>query len=179
MRKINAVITPVILILFILHGVSGAFNLTGFGNSLTRIIAWPMAGLIGVHMVFGIILTAQTLQAQNKAGVSYPKENRLFWARRISGFLIMILIGFHVYAFTGVSADHFRLTEFTPVLLGCQILLVISIAVHVISNVKPMLIALGVPKLKPRAGDIIFWVTILLCVMAAAFIFYYFRWGAV
>ncbi len=179
MRKINAVITPVILILFILHGVSGAFNLTGFGNSLTRIIAWPMAGLIGVHMVFGIILTAQTLQAQNKAGVSYPKENRLFWARRISGFLIMILIGFHVYAFTGVSADHFRLTEFTSVLLGCQILLVISIAVHVISNVKPMLIALGVPKLKPRAGDIIFWVTILLCVMAAAFIFYYFRWGAV
>lgn len=179
MRKINAVITPVILILFILHGVSGAFNLTGFGNSLTRIIAWPMAGLIGVHMVFGIILTAQTLQAQNKAGVSYPKENRLFWARRISGLLIMILIGFHVYAFTGVSADHFRLTEFTPVLLGCQILLVISIAVHVISNVKPMLIALGVPKLKPRAGDIIFWVTILLCVMAAAFIFYYFRWGAV
>ena len=179
MRRINAVITPVILILFILHGVSGAFNLTGFGNSLTRIIAWPMAGLIGVHMVFGIILTAQTLQAQNKAGVSYPKENRLFWARRISGFLIMILIGFHVYAFTGVSADHFRLTEFTPVLLGCQILLVISIAVHVISNVKPMLIALGVPKLKPRAGDIIFWVTILLCVMAAAFIFYYFRWGAV
>lgn len=179
MRKINAVITPVILILFILHGVSGAFNLTGFGNSLTRIIAWPMAGLIGVHMVFGIILTAQTLQAQNKAGVSYPKENRLFWARRISGFLIMILIGFHVYAFTGVSADHFRLTEFTPVLLGCQILLVISIAVHVISNVKPMLIALGVPKLKPRAGDIIFWVTILLCVMAVAFFFYYFRWGAV
>ena len=179
MRKINAVITPVILILFILHGVSGAFNLTGFGNSLTRIIAWPMAGLIGVHMVFGIILTVQTLQAQKKAGVSYPKENRFFWARRISGFLIMILIGFHVYAFTGVSADHFRLTEFTPVLLGCQILLVISIAVHVISNVKPMLIALGVPKLKPRAGDIIFWVTILLCVMAAAFIFYYFRWGAV
>lgn len=179
MRKINAVITPLILILFILHGVSGAFNLTGFGNSLTRIIAWPMAGLIGVHMVFGIILTAQTLQAQKKAGVSYPKENRLFWARRISGFLIMILIGFHVYAFTGVSADHFRLTEFTPVLLGCQILLVITIAVHVISNVKPMLISLGVPKLKPRAGDIIFWVTILLCVMAAAFIFYYFRWGAV
>ena len=179
MRKINAVITPVILILFILHGVSGVFNLTGFGNSLTRIIAWPMAGLIGVHMVFGIILTAQTLSAQKKAGVSYPKENRLFWARRISGFLIMILIGFHVYAFTGVSADHFRLTEFTPVLLGCQILLVITIAVHVISNVKPMLISLGVPKLKPRAGDIIFWVTILLCAMAAAFIFYYFRWGAV
>ena len=179
MRKINAIITPIILILFVIHGVSGAFNLMGFSTSVTRIIAEPMAGLICVHLVFGVILTGQTLQARRRAGTSYPKENRLFWARRISGFLIMILIGFHIYAFSGVTPEHMRLHNFTGILLTCQILLVISIAFHVITNVKPMLISMGIPKLKPKVNDIAFWTAILLAFMAAAFIFYYFRWGAV
>ena len=179
MRKANAFIAHIILLLFVIHGVSGAFNLLGFSTSITRIVALPMAGLVCVHVVFGIILTVQTLQAQKRAGASYPKENRLFWARRISGFLIMVLVGFHVYAFTGVTPEHMRLHYFGPMMLAFQLLLVASVAFHVITNVKPSLIALGVPKLKPRAHDLLFWAAILLAFMAAAFIFYYFRWSAV
>ena len=178
MRKANAFIAHIILLLFVIHGVSGAFNLLGFSTSITRIVALPMAGLVCVHVVFGIILTVQTLQAQKRAGVSYPKENRLFWARRISGFLIMVLVGFHVYAFTGVTPEHMRLHYFGPMMLAFQLLLVATVAFHVITNVRPALIALGIRRLKPRAADLLFILSAMLVVMAVSFIIYYIRWNA-
>ncbi len=179
MRKTNAVISHLILLLFIVHGIIGAFNLMGVGSVTTRIIAWSMVGLICVHTVLGTTLTVQTLQAQKKAGVSYFKDNLLFWARRISGFLIMVLIFFHIFAFTGVSADHYRLPNFDLFKLITQILLVISIAFHIITNTKPLLIACGIKKLKPKVNDIVFWASILLLFMAVAFIIYYIRWSAI
>ena len=47
---------------------------------------------------------------------------------------------------------------------------------HIITNVKPMLITFGVKKLRPKAGDILFFVSAALLLMAAAFIIYYIRW---
>ena len=179
MRKANAVISHCILVLFLIHGVLGAFNLMGVGSVTTRVIAWTMVGLIAVHTVLGTVLTAQTLQAQKRAGTAYWKENRLFWARRLSGFVIMVLICFHILAFSGVSAAHYRLPQFDVFQLITQILLVLAIAFHVITNVKPMLISFGIKRLKPRVNDLVFWIAALLLVMAIAFILYSVRWRAV
>lgn len=179
MRKLNAVISHLILLLFVVHGVMGAFNLMGVGSVTTRIIAWTMVGLICVHIVLGVALTIQTLTAQKKSGASYPKENRLFWARRISGFIISILIFFHIFAFSGVSAEHYRLPNFDAFKLITQLLLVLSVGFHIVTNVKPMLISFGIKKLKPRVNDIVFWASVLLLFMAIAFIIYYLRWVAV
>ena len=47
MRKINAVLTVLILILFLLHGVAGAFQLFGAGSNTLKILGWIMGQSAG------------------------------------------------------------------------------------------------------------------------------------
>lgn len=118
-----------------------------------------------------------TFIAQRKAGVSYPKENQVFWVRRISGFIIMVLLIFHLTAF-GYDADGtYRLHWFTAGKLVTQILLAATVAVHVISNVKPMLLSFGIKGHKSWAKDIVTILTVLLLFMLTAFVVYYLRWN--
>ncbi|MCR4751859.1 MAG: pilus assembly protein PilX [Eubacterium sp.] len=179
MRKWNGILSAVILVLFLIHGILGGFQLLGAGNIISKALAGVMVLLIGIHVVIGIILTAQTLKIQKQTGAPYFRKNLLFWARRLSGFAIMILLFFHVAAFSDSSAGVFRLIPFGKMRLAAQILLVIAIAVHVISNAKPMLITFGIRGLREKAGDILFVMTVILLFMAAAFIVYYLRWNRV
>ena len=59
-----------------------------------------------------------------------------------------------------------------------QLLLAASLAVHVISNVRPMLISFGIRSLKERSGDILFVLALLLLFMTLSFIVYYIRWNS-
>ena len=135
-------------------------------------------GLIAVHTVIGIRLTADTLRVRKKTGVGYFRENTLFWARRVSGFAVMVLLVFHITAFGDRSGALYRLQWFDTAKLVTQLLLTGTLALHILSNVKPVLISFGVRSLKERAGDILFILSVLLLFMAAAFIVYYIRWNS-
>ena len=176
MRKFNAILSAVILILFSIHAFLGTLNLTGIASVITRQIAWSTVDLIILHTVLGTVLTIKSIRIWHKTKVSYWKENLLFWGRRISGFVIMILIVFHITALSTTNVNGLRLPLFDEWKLATQILLVIAIAFHVITNVKPMLISFGIKKLKPKAGDIIFWLSVLLLAAVVGFIIYYIRW---
>ena len=180
MRKFNAVLSIAILVLFLVHAISGAFQLMsviGGGSQILSIISWIMLGLIILHIVIGIKLTADTLKAVKKSGVSYGKENRIFWVRRISGFAIVLFILCHVIIFMGKSGEAYRLNYFGVIQLISQILLVISIAVHVLSNIKPLLIAMGVRGFKDVFIDTLFILSIILLFAGAGFVVYYLRWN--
>ncbi len=179
MRKWNTLISLLVILLFVFHAVFGGFQLAGImegGSALMQVTAWLMLGLIILHALIGCVLTGQTLKAVRKSGVSYFKENKLFWARRISGFAILLFILFHVLIFIGRNEGAFRLNYFGTAQLISQILLVITVAVHVITNVKPVLIAAGIPGLKKYAVDILLVLAILLLLSGAAFVIYYLRW---
>ena len=177
MRKLNVIISHIIILLFIIHGVLGAMSLAGIGHINPKQIAWVMVGLIFVHTVIGTVLTVKTLYVMKKTGVPYFKDNSLFWARRVSGFAIMLLIFFHITAFSYKTYGVYRLKQFTFCRFAVQMLLLISVAVHIITNIRPLLIGLGVKSLKERAGDILLFVSIMLLFMAAGFIIYYLRWN--
>lgn len=177
MRKINAVISAAIMVLFVIHGTMGAMTLLGVGHINFKYLAWVMAGLIAVHTLIGIILTAKTLAVCKKTGAPYFKENSLFWARRISGLAVMLFVFFHVNAFSYTTYGVYRLKFFGIGKLISQFGLLASAAVHIITNTRPMLIALGVKKLRPRAGDILLFLSIMLAVMALAFVIYCIRWN--
>lgn len=179
MRKANAILTAVIMVLLLLHGVLGSLSLIGAGETTLRVLSWITLGLVGVHMILGIILTAQSVKVWHKTGAPYFKQNHLFWARRISGLAIMILIAFHVTAFGGMNQGAFRLSYFGTFKLITEILLAVAILFHIITNVKPMLISFGIKKLKPKASDILFVVSILFVFFVAAYIIYFIRWNAV
>lgn len=177
MRKLNVIISHLILVLFIVHGVLGAMTLTGVGHISPKWIAWTMVALILVHAVIGTIMTVQSLYSMKKTGAPYFKENSLFWARRISGFAVMLFILLHVTAFSYHTYGVYRLKRFTAGKLAVQLMLLLSVAVHIISNIRPLLIGSGVKSLKERAGDILLFLSLLLLFMAAAFIIYYVRWN--
>ena len=177
MRKWNAVLTAVILVLFLIHAILGSFQLFGIGNTAGKAIARAAEILIWIHVLIGVKLTVDTLRAQHKAGARYFRENALFWARRISGFAVMVLLLFHFNAFGDNSGPLYRLRVFDSTKLISQLLLVLSIALHVITNVKPALIAFGIKSWKARTGEILAILSVLLLVIAAAFIVYYLRWN--
>ncbi|MBQ9065378.1 MAG: hypothetical protein IJ123_08030 [Blautia sp.] len=177
LRRLNAVITGLILILFLIHAMFGVFQMLGAAGTWHKRIAGFSSGLIVIHLIIGIKLTADTLKVQRRTGTAYFKENRLFWARRISGVAVMILLFFHMAAFTTAVEGQTRLVWFNGYSLLFQIFFVLSLALHIISNVKPLLISFGVSRLKELSFDILFVLSILMLVMTAGFIVYYFRWN--
>ena len=180
MRKINAILSMAIMALFLVHMVAGILELSGLmagGSAVLSVVAWVMAALIAVHAIIGIKLSADSIIACKKAGVSYFRENKLFWARRISGFAVMVFLIVHILIFRGSTQGGFyRLNLFAGAQLVSQILMVLSIAVHVITNVKPSLISLGIRSLRDYVADILVVLSILLLLSGAAFVVYYLRW---
>ena len=180
MRKWNAIISGVMLILFLVHAVAGAIELMGLYDGLNQfvsIVAWMLTFCMVIHILLGIRLTCDTIRACRKSGVSYFRENKLFWARRISGFAIVLFMIFHMVIFYGRSVDGvYRLHFFGKAELITQIFLVLSVALHVLTNVKPSLIALGIRSLKDYAVDLLIALSVFLIFMGAAFFIYYIRW---
>ena len=177
MRRANAIFSALILVLFLLHAVLGSFQLFGVGTATMKGLSHGMTTLVAVHTVLGLILTVQSLRVWRRTGAPYLRQNALFWARRISGLAIMALLVFHMYAFSYTVDGAFRLQWFTALKLATQLLLLSAVAVHVIANVKPLLISFGVKRLRPRAADMLFVLSLLVLFMAAAFIVYYLRWN--
>lgn len=180
MRKWNAVISAAILILFVIHAAAGVFQLSGLypgGQAVLSALTRIMLTLLVLHAVFGIILTVRTLRTCRESGISYFRGNKLFWARRISGFAVLLLIFFHVMTFLSTGSGAFRLPYFGGGALTIQLLFVAAVAVHVIANVKPILISFGIRNFKEFAADILIILSVILIFAGVAFFLYYLRWN--
>jgi len=176
MRKLNAIITVLIMLLFLAHGILGAFQLTGVGNTAVKPLAWAAVVLMAFHTMIGIRLTAESLRVWKRTGAPYFRENALFWARRISGFAILVLMVFHITAFGHQTELGYRLRVFNMMRLTAQILLTASLSLHILTNIRPLLISFGVRSLKKRIGEILIVLSVILLFMTAALIVYYLRW---
>ncbi len=178
MRKFNMFLTIGIMLLVILHGLEGAFSLFGANRVPSRVIAYTAMALVGVHIVIGTILTVQTLLVWKKNGVGYFKANLGFWTRRISGFVVLIPLVMHLTIFSNPSDDLVRLREFTLGRMISQILLLVTLGLHIFCNVRPALLSVGIKGKKMVLADILFALSVLLLVFAIAFFVYYMRWMA-
>ena len=179
MRRANAFISMLVLVLFLFHGIMGGFQLAGVipgGSKLMQTMARVMTALTAAHGVIGIKLTVDTLKAIKKAGTSYYRENRLFWLRRISGFAIMVFMLFHIMIFMGKNDGTYRLDLFAGAQLATQILLVVATALHVITNAKPMLLSFGTKSYKELGLDIAMVLAGILLFTGVCFVIYYLRW---
>lgn len=174
MRKLNTILSVLLFVIFLLHGVLGSFVLIGVGEIAGKMLAHIGMILLVLHLCIGVRLTIQTFQT--KSGWAYSKQNALFWTRRASGLAILILAFFHMGIFSSVEEGWYILTPFTTVKLLTQLLLVAALFVHLFVNVRPMLISLGVIEYKERRGDLFLLLSILLLFMAGSIVLYYIRW---
>ena len=180
MRKINAVLSIAMLALLLLHIIVGSLQLFGLmpgGNAVMQVLAWVIVSTVAAHIIIGIKLTFDTLSAMKKSGAGYFRKNKLFWARRISGFAVMLFLVSHIFVFAGSSSGGaFRLNLFDVPQLVCSVLLVLSLIMHIVSNIRPMLLGFGAGKARELIGDAAFVFSVLLLVSGAAFAVYFVRW---
>ena len=85
MRKLNTILSVLLLFICLLHGLMGSFMLLGISSGAGKFLAWIGVGILAAHTVLGLLLTAQTFRASRSGGKLYGKQNALFWARRTSG----------------------------------------------------------------------------------------------
>ncbi len=78
MRKWNTILSVLMLLIFMIHGIMGSFMLNGVGSSAGKLLAWIGVGILVVHTVIGVILTVQSLQTAKQSGKMYLKQNVIF-----------------------------------------------------------------------------------------------------
>ena len=183
-RKANAMLTATMLLLFMLHGVGNSFEIIGVGMPTSKLIARATLALAVVHAVAGVALTASDLaESRRNAAAGEPStyvwRNARYWAVRVSGLTIAVLIGFHMATFLQVGGGAYRLRVFDVPQLVQSVLLVLALAVHVLANARPLMVSLGIPAPHARAIDVGLVVAALMVLMAAAFVAYYLRWAVV
>lgn len=179
MRKLNSIIGPAMIILLIIHGLWGAFQLSGVvpgGSAVRKILSYILVALVVLHIIIGIKLTLDTLIALKKSGASYFKNNLEFWIRRFSGLALILFICYHIFVFMSTSGEVFRLHVFGGVQLAAHILLTISLIIHLAFNIRPQFIAFGVTN-KKYVKDVVIILSIILAACAIGFIVYYLRWN--
>lgn len=178
MRKLNMFLVLGMLVTFLIHAVSGSLLILGADADAKKTAARICIGFIAAHILVSVILTVQTLIVRKKAGAGYFKENKLFWARRISGFAVIIPLIMHLVIFRSSSEPAYRLQVFTAGRLASQILLAAALAIHVLTNIRPVLISFGLRDTKRTAADILLILAAVLLMAAIAFAVYFARWAA-
>ena len=179
MRKLNTIVSLFLIILFLIHTIAGSFQMMKIipgGNELMKNLSYFMLFLIGVHVIIGIKLTLDSVKVGIKSGKFYFRENAVFWIRRITGFAMIMLIICHVLLFTS-NGEIFRLNDFNEVQLVFSILLVFTLLIHILANIRPLLISFGISGFRLYIKDILLVLAIISLFGAFAFVIYYLRWN--
>ena len=176
MRKWNTILSVLMLLIFMIHGIMGSFMLNGVGSSAGKLLAWIGVGILVVHTVIGVILTVQSLQTAKQSGKMYLKQNAIFWARRASGLAIMILLLFHIGLFGKVQNGTYILFPFTTVKMVTQLLFVAAILSIFLSISAHCSYHWVIISYKERRSDIYLILSVLLLFIAGAVILYYIGW---
>jgi hypothetical protein len=89
----------------------------------------------------------------------------------------MLLVFLHFALFVQTGEGIFRLHDFDiPQLIG-QALMLLALAIHLLCNIRPLAIALGLVGGKGYGVDVLFILSIVLAFCALAFVIYFLRWN--
>lgn len=176
MRKLNTILSALLILVFMLHGIMGSFMLVGVASSAGKILAWIGVGILIAHTGIGAWLTVQSFRTAKKSGEKYLKQNGIFWARRASGLAILVLMFFHIGLFGEVQDGQYILFPFTTIKLVTQLLLIAALFIHIFINIRPLLVSLGIISYKERRGDIYLVLSVFLLFITGAVVFYYIGW---
>jgi succinate dehydrogenase/fumarate reductase cytochrome b subunit len=175
MRKWNASLSALLIVIFMIHSVRGSFLMLGVGRTVGKTLAWTGCGLLVVHIIFGALLTARTLKSGKTSGKWYFRQNAAFWARRISGLCILALAFFHFRLFGRATESGYVLFDFTTARLLVQLLFTAALFVHIFINIRPLLLSFGVLKYRERRIDCFLVLSAILLFCAGATMIYYLR----
>ena len=176
MRKCNNILARVIIVLFLLHALMGSLKLLGLSTISIWQLSWLLLAAVLVHGLLGILSTIPALKSGKAGGRWYLRQNAAFWTKRLSGLAILILLVFHVSAYSTNVGSAYFLSEFTLGRMAAQLLLILSIFIHLAVSIKSMLIARGVVKFRERTADWMMVLSLLMLFFSAAVVIYFIQW---
>ncbi len=174
MRKLFTILTALLVILCLWHGAMGSFMLLGISTRPAAFMGC-LAGILAIfHILWGCRCWLRTLK--HKQGFWYGQANRLFWLRRLSGIAVLLLFVFHWQVFGSMQGTQYILYEFTALKLVVQFLFVSTLFLHIGLNIRPLLLALGMPHIAARTCDIYSILLVFYLFMIGSLIYYYAGW---
>lgn len=177
MKRLNHILTGIIIILFLLHGIAGSLMLTGLSNSPIKWLSTLLLITVLCHAAISVLLTIQSVRSGILSGKWYLGANGIFWTKRISGIVILLLIIVHTSTYTSTIDGVFSLNEFTTIRMISQIIFAAVIFLHIFISVKGFLINHGAGNFKQKTVYICIILAIFLLIFTAAIIIYYIRWN--
>ena len=178
MRKCNAIVSIVLVILLLIHLFIGIFvmlDIISYSPVWKKILSFVMVVLLVAHIIMGTILTIKSVS--NRYSKKYLSLNKKFWISRISAFVIIILGVYHIYFFMNKGSHVIRLKVFEGFQLLVSLIFVLSILIHVITNIRSMIISFGIDKIRKFSVNIGIVLLIVFIGAGLAFIWYYIRWN--
>ena len=165
MRKINSIVTIILILLFLDHGIFGTLNTLGKAKVFLP-VAYLLRVFLVIHVIISIILTVRSEKVSFKTKAPYNKENREYWLRRWTGVLIFVFFIAHMRMAKGGVDGTAKLANTSTFGKISFILFMASIAAHLAINFRPLMISLGVKnhKVITRVLNIIY---IAICLFAA------------
>lgn len=105
------------------------------------------------------------------------KRKCVFWLIRLSGFVILLSVWFHITAYTTTVNGMFFLREFTTLRFFSQIIFISAILIHLLCATKPWMIKRGLLKYEERTADYILVYSIFSVLFLFALISYFIYWN--
>ena len=106
-----------------------------------------------------------------KTKARYNKENRQFWNRRVSGMFIIVLAFMHAFLMSKNAQGVPRMASAPKPLRMATPLLIIAVFAHLKSNVRPLLIAMGVRNIdkKEKIANIILFIVFIFALSGSIY----------
>lgn len=177
MKKFNSFLAHLILLLLALHGLTGAFTLLRLTTFTWKPLSYALLAIVLLHGTLGILLSKDAVREGMRTGRWYLKENASFWLVRLSGFIILLSVWFHMTAYTMTVNGVFFLREFTILRLFSQIIFISAILIHLLCVTKPWMIKRGLLKYEKWAADYILVYSIFSILFLFALISYFIYWN--
>ncbi len=180
LRRLNGWISRFLIVLLLFHVLTGSLLMVGViknGILILRILANILALFLIIHIIIGVIFVIDTQKIKKQTKAPYQSLNRSFWLRRDSGFAMVILLVLHLPIFITDDGLHNISNPFGIFQLIISILLLLSILVHVGTNLLPLFIAFGQDG-HDLASKLKLIATVIIVALATiAFVYYFIRWN--
>lgn len=181
MRKFNTILVILIMFLFIDHITFGSLHFLGTKLNVTAPFAMSMFILVLLHTIVSIIITIKAEIVGFKTKARYNKENREFWLRRTSGVAILVLAASHVYMMGKDENGIPKVAKMPKVFNLLLVLLMLSVGIHLMQNIRPLLISMGIKNIdkKEKIGKLlVILLTIFVIISYGIFIINKIKGGA-
>ncbi|WP_080461149.1 pilus assembly protein PilX [Methanobrevibacter arboriphilus] len=175
-RKINAIISVLLILIILIHGIAGSTVLLGISYFSFKWLAWIGIFLLIIHIFIGIKFTINSIAISNSHIKNYFRKNILFWIRRITGFGLIVLIFFHLGIYGQVIDGTYVVFKFTTINMISQMLLIIFLFIHICSNINPLLISLGISNGFERKRKIFLILSSITLFLIMSILLYYISW---